>query len=42
LTGGYPFHNAGVTESYGVELGPVPLLAMGLGGRIRIEAREIT
>jgi len=41
LTGGYPFHNAGVTESLGVELGPLPLLAMGLGGRNRIEAREV-
>src|ERR1700694_4426234 len=28
---GYPFHNACMTESSGVELGPLPPLAMGLG-----------
>src|SRR6202158_6025949 len=27
----YPFHNACITESSGVELGPLPPLAMGLG-----------
>ncbi len=38
---GYPFHNARVTESLAVELGPLPLLVLGLRGRNQIEAREV-
>jgi hypothetical protein len=40
---GYRFDNAVMTESYGVELGPLPLpvFVLGLGGRNRIEAREV-
>jgi hypothetical protein len=30
---GYPFDNAGMTESFGVELGPLPLLVLGLAGK---------
>jgi hypothetical protein len=30
---GYPFHNANMTESVGVEPGPLPLLVFGLGGK---------
>jgi hypothetical protein len=38
---GYLFHDAGVTESSGVELGPLPLLVPGLGGRNQFEVREV-
>jgi hypothetical protein len=29
----YPFDNANMTESYGVELGPLPALVLGLAGK---------
>ena len=38
---GYRFDNASVTESCRVELGPLPLLVLGLWGRNRIEACEV-
>jgi hypothetical protein len=37
----YLFHNACVTESCGVEEGPLPLLVSGAWGRNQIEAREV-
>jgi len=37
----YLFHNAGVTESCGVEVWPLPLSGFGAWGRNQIEAREI-
>jgi hypothetical protein len=30
---GYPSHNACMTESFGVELGPLPLLGFGVLGK---------
>jgi hypothetical protein len=38
---GYLFHNACVTESCGVEEGPLPLLVSGAWGRNQIEARKV-
>jgi hypothetical protein len=38
---GYLFDDATVTESFGVELGPLPLPDPGLGEGTKIEAREV-
>jgi hypothetical protein len=38
---GYLFDNATMTESCGVELGPLPLPVSGLAGRNQIEVREV-
>jgi hypothetical protein len=36
----YLFQNGRMTESCGVEMGPLPLVP-GLGGRNQLEAREV-